>query len=210
MTRMQNWFHPHQISCSTGPLLSTHSCHSWQVHVLCQWLRKDSILPHQREGNPSKKEGEGPSLIISDMLTSEWGRLWDGKEWVWTILVVDCTDKISIPWRHELFSMWEKTMMDTSQQMAYLSKWSMQSTSLSPKLITLRLVSSCLIMHLATNIKLLMFSLHTRCPSFQTGTRLKWRGWQHYSGYNPHSFISSSIPLNHPGIAACPKYHCEL
>ena len=67
-------------------------------------------------------------------------------------------------------------MMDTSQQMTYLSRWSMQLTSLSPKLITLQLVSSCLIMRLATNVELLMLSLHATCPSFQTSTGLKQRG----------------------------------
>ena len=41
--------------------------------------RKTQYYHTSKKATPQKK-GEGPSLMISDMLTSEWGRLQDGEE----------------------------------------------------------------------------------------------------------------------------------
>ena len=42
--------------------------------------RRKTQYYHTSEKATPQKKGEGPSLMISDMLTSEWGRLQDGEE----------------------------------------------------------------------------------------------------------------------------------
>ena len=49
--------------------------------------RKTQYYHTSKKATPQKK-GEGPSLMISDMLTSEWGRLQSEFEQFWWLIVL--------------------------------------------------------------------------------------------------------------------------
>jgi len=58
-------------------ILITHDESTFYAHD-----RRRNFWSHLADPNAPECKGEGPSLMISDMLTSEWGRLTDGDEWV--------------------------------------------------------------------------------------------------------------------------------
>ena len=57
-------------------ILVTHDESTFYAH---DW-RKNQYTHATDKATPQQK-GEGPSIMIADMLTSEWGRLKDGDEW---------------------------------------------------------------------------------------------------------------------------------
>jgi hypothetical protein len=58
-------------------ILITHDESTFYAHD-----RQRIFWSHLADPNAPKHKREGPSLMTSDMLTSEWGRLMDGDEWV--------------------------------------------------------------------------------------------------------------------------------
>jgi hypothetical protein len=58
------------LQCLTGPC------------ALCSYAndRQKTQWNHAKDKATPQCKGEGPSLMISDMLTSKWGRLRDGEE----------------------------------------------------------------------------------------------------------------------------------
>ena len=56
-------------------ILVTHDESTFYAHD-----RRKNCWSHKSDPHTPEQKGDGPSLMISDMLTSEWGRLSDGNE----------------------------------------------------------------------------------------------------------------------------------
>ena len=66
-------------------ILVTHDESTFYAHD-----RRKFFWSHKSDPNAPERKGEGPSLMISDMLTSEWGRLRDGDEYVLNFPAIHC------------------------------------------------------------------------------------------------------------------------
>ena len=64
-------------------ILVTHDESTFYAHD-----RRKFFWSHKSD--PNAPERKGPSLMISDMLTSEWGRLRDGDEYVLNFPAIHC------------------------------------------------------------------------------------------------------------------------
>jgi hypothetical protein len=115
------------------------------------------------------RKGEGPSLMVSDFLTTEWGRLVDddGKYVLtWLPITPPVSDHLSE--RLECSSKLARTVMAGSRMSSCSSKLIVQLTSSRARPNGAQLVSSCSITHRATKSVLTMRFRRGTCRRIQT------------------------------------------
>jgi hypothetical protein len=116
---------------------------------------------HQDSRPTPKPKGEGQSLMVSDFLTTEWGRLRDGDRCGNSLFLATPSDNHSAE-RPGLCLKQERIAMDTSMRRNSLPKSIARSTSLRPRQTAARRASFCLTMHPVTRNVPLMPSLPGR------------------------------------------------
>ena len=121
-------------------------------------------------------KSERPWLIISDMLTAEWGRLQDGKEWA-TAIWSECDNWIRFfhAAKCKLFLKQEKTEMGTLLLKTCLNKLNMQLTCLKQtQMCSLLDILYSIILWVTKSMHQMLSQLET-CPRTQRRTGLTKR-----------------------------------
>ena len=113
----------------------------------------------QSERPLPKPKGEGQSIMVSDFLTAEWGRLRDGDE---CVIFSSHFFSCSVPWAGKPVSSLRlgRTVMGTSLLRTSLHRWTRQLTSLKARQMAILSASSSSIMHPAIRSRLPMPYLH--------------------------------------------------
>jgi hypothetical protein len=119
---------------------------------------KDGWISKTGKNKPQQK-GEGESIMVSDFLTLEWGRLTNGDQLSSSHFVQTFADSMTISEKQDSFSVQGKTEMDISHPKTYSLRSIKQFTCSKQKPMVGLQACFCLIMLQAIANELIMHSL---------------------------------------------------